>query len=205
MPSTDLPDPDAESGASLPPSEQERREYFRVEDRVVLRYLPVPAESVGQRPAETHFDNSEVFSLMRELRAVDHENNNVLRGIAEHDRELGQYLKGLNRKVELVADALAALDHFRQGTLPQSVSLSEGGIAFIAGEPLAQGTTLALELILLPQHTALALYGEVVDSRNELPPRTAVSFLRLRDGDRQVLARHILQVQILAKRQQQSP
>jgi hypothetical protein len=209
LPANDQPDPErppqdaAAQDNTPPPQEEERREYFRVEDRVILRYLPVPRENVGQRPAESHFDNSEVFGLMRELRAVDHENNNVLRGLAEHNRELGLYLKGLNRKIELVADALAALDRFRQGTLPQAVSLCEGGIAFVAGEPLAVGATMALELILLPQHTALALYGEIVDNRDELPPRIAVAFLRLRDSDRQVLARHILQVQIAVKRQHQ--
>jgi hypothetical protein len=183
--------------------EPERREYFRVEDNLILRYRPVPREAVGQRPAESHFENSEIFGLIRDLRAVDHENNNLLRALAEQNRELGLYLKSINRKIDLVANALTVLDDAQQDKLPQPVSISEGGIAFVAETPLALGTTLALELILLPQHSALALYGEVIDNRDELPAQTAVTFLRLRDSDRQVLARHILQVQIAAKRQQQ--
>ncbi len=199
----DAPDPLATEQGPNPNSGAERREFFRVEDRVILRYCQVPPAMAGQKTAESYFENSEVFSLMRELRALDHENNNVLRTLAEHNRELGTYLKALNRKIDLVANAMAALDDQRQGNVPLSVSLSEGGIAFIADTALPVGELLALELVLLPQHTALALFGEVVDNRNEVPPRIAVSFVRLRDADRQVLAKHSLQVQISAKRQSQ--
>lgn len=170
---------------------------------MILRCRAVSPDSVAGRPAESHFDNSEVFALMRELRSVDHENNNLLRVLAEHNRELGLYLKGINRKIELVASALAAIDQVQHGQNPDSVSISENSIAFVARAPLAVGATVALELVLLPQHIGLALYGEVVANRDEEPARTVVSFLRLRDSDRQVLARHVLQVQIAARRQNQ--
>jgi hypothetical protein len=181
----------------------ERREYFRVEDQLILRYREVPRGTIADAPAERHFDNSEVFELLRELRHIDHEHNNVLRALAEQNRELGLYLKNVNRKIELVANALASLDQLQQGQTPQSVSISESGLAFTADPPLSIGSTVALELILLPQHTGLALYGEVVMNRDEPPARSVVTFLRLRESDRQILAKHILQVQIAAKRQSQ--
>jgi hypothetical protein len=189
--------------ASREPSGAERREYFRVEDQLILRYREIPRSAVGDAPAERHFDNSEVFELLRELRHIDHEHNNVLRALAEQNRELGLYLKNVNRKIELVANALASLDQVQQGQTPQSVSISESGLAFSTNPHLAVGATVALELILLPQHTGLALYGEVVMNRDEPPARSVVSFLRLRESDRQILAKHILQVQIAAKRQSQ--
>lgn len=181
----------------------ERREYFRVEDQLILRYREVPRDAVGDSPPERHFDNSEVFELLRELRHIDHEHNNVLRTLAEQNRELGLYLKNVNRKIELVANALASLDQLQQGQTPQSVSISESGLAFVTDPHLTVGTTLALELILLPQHTGLALYGEVVMNRDEPSAQSVVAFLRLRESDRQILAKHILQVQIAAKRQSQ--
>jgi len=182
----------------------ERREYFRIEDQLILRYREVPRDAVGNAPAEHHFDNSEVFELLRELRHIDQEHNNVLRALAEQNRELGLYLKNVNRKIELVANALASLDQVQQGQTPQQVSISESGIAFVVDPHLTVGATVALELILLPQHTGLAVYGEVVMNRDEPPARSVVSFLRLRESDRQILAKHILQVQIAAKRQQQT-
>jgi hypothetical protein len=188
------------TSATSASAQEERREFFRVEDRAVLRYCPVPPEALEQIPPESHFDDSEVFWLMRELRTIDHENNNVLRGIAEHNRELGLYLKGLNRKLDLIANALADIDSSRRGLEPQAISVSEAGLSFVAESPLAVGTLLALELVLLPEHVALGLYGQVIANRDEDPARTVVAFTRLRESNRQILAKHILQVQIAARR-----
>lgn len=179
----------------------ERREFFRVEDRAVLRYCAVSAAALDEVPPESHFDDGQIFRLMRELRTLDHENNNLLRGIAEHDRDLGLYLRGLNRKLDLIAAALADISGSQQGIEPQPVALSENGLAFVAQPPLPVGTVVALELVLLPEHVALALYGQVIANRNEDPTRTVVTFTRLREANRQVLAKHILQVQIAARRQ----
>ncbi len=179
----------------------DRREYFRVEDQLILRYCSVSPDAVGNMPAERHFDNGEMFALLRELRQIDQEHNNVLRGLTEQNRELGAYLKSINRKIDLVANALATLSHDHQQQTAQRVSISEGSIAFPADPALSSGNFLALELILLPGHTGLALYGEVLEARNE-NGFTVVAFLRIRESDRQILARHILQVQIAAKKQQ---
>lgn len=184
-----------------PTPQLDRREYFRVEDQLILRCIGVPPEAVGHMPAERHFDNGEMFALLRELRHIDQEHNNVLRGIAEQNRELGVYLKSVNRKLDLIANALATLSHGHQQQAAQHVSISEGGIAFHSDMNLAPGHFLAIELVLLPSHTGLALYGEVIDAR-DAKGLTVVSFVRLRESDRQILARHIMQVQITAKRQQ---
>jgi hypothetical protein len=197
-------DSNAEPLPPAGPPGAERREYFRVEDKLLLRHRIVPREAPLQMPAERHFDNSDVFELLRELRHIDHEHNNVLRTLSEQNRDLGLYLKNMNRKIELIANALASFDQQQQGQAPQLVSLSESGIAFVIEPHLEIGATVALEIILLPQHTALALYGEVVMNRDQPPARTVVTFTRLRETDRQILARHILQVQIAARRQSQS-
>lgn len=192
------------AGTMAAEAEQDRREYFRVEDRAILRYQIVPAEVVGHTPAERHFDNSEIFELLRDLRQIDQEHNNVLRGLAEQNRDLGVYLKSISRKIELVANALTAVDQTQHKQVPQAVSISETSIAFKTDSNLAKGSFVAIELVLMPSHTALALYGEVLGNRDDGDGMTVVSFVRLRDGDRQILARHVLQVQILAKKQSQS-
>lgn len=193
-----------ENQGALAEDDLDRREYFRVEDRVILRCQPVSADAIGFTPAERHFNNSEIFELLRDLRQIDQEHNNVLRGLAEQNRELGVYLKSIGRKIELIANALAVVDQTQQHQSPQSVSISETSIAFNTGLNLTQGSFVAMELILMPHHTGLALYGEVLAKRDEKTGLTVVSFVRLRDSDRQILARHILQVQIAAKKQSQS-
>lgn len=177
----------------------ERREFFRVEDNVLLSWRKVAPDERGKAPEE-HFGNSELFRLMRELRGIDAEHSSFLRTLTERNRELSSYLKSINRKLELIAHTLVAL-HQPAGTRqPELVSMSEIGIAFEPADPPAVGSLLALEITLLPQHAAIATYGEVVANRTDKPERTVVNFIDLREGDRQTLARHLLQVQIAARR-----
>lgn len=181
----------------------ERREFFRVEDRVLLRYRRVAREA-AQGSAEELFDNGEVFWLMRELRSVDAEHHSRLRGLSDNNRELGLYLKALNRKIELIAAALVAYDRSRHGIPEQSVTLSEAGLDFsvdrLPDSPLPQpGEMLALQLVLLPEYLALALWAEVVSIDGQ---RVGVSFVHQRESERQILARHALQVQIASRRKQ---
>lgn len=187
----------------LTASPAERREFFRVEDRLLLACRIVERAAIGDATADSHFDNGEVFRLMRELRAMDGEHSSLLRSVTEQNRELGACLKSINRKLELIAGTLAALHPDSDDPAPQSVSLSESSIAFTPQQPLPLGTVVALQLTLLPQHVGLALYGEVVANRDDKPERAVVNFIDLRDSERQVLARHTLQVQIAARRQRQ--
>ena len=180
----------------------ERREYFRVEDRALLRFQIIEAEAARNQPAESFFDDGELFWLMRELRTIERENHNLLRAIAEQSRDLAQYLRGINRKIDLLASAVLARDPV-QGALPQEISLSEGGLSLVVEPRLAVGCTLAFELTLLPEHVGVVGYAEVIANRDEPPQRTVLRFLRLPDADRQLIARHIFQVQVMARRQQE--
>ncbi len=197
--SSPLP-PDSSTASNGEPVE-DRREFFRVEDRVLLRYCRVARETAtAQGSAEELFDDGEVFWLMRELRSVDAEHHSRLRGLADNNRELGLYLKALNRKIELIAAALSAFDRARHGIPEQQVTLSEAGIDFTVDEPLQVGDLIALQLVLLPEYLAVALWGEVL-SVDTATRRVGVSFVHQRETDRQILARHALQVQIASRRQ----
>ena len=195
--------PDASATSS--DTADDRREYFRVEDRVLLRYCRVAREAPATHgSAEELFEDGEVFWLMRELRSVDAEHHSRLRGLADNNRELGLYLKAINRKIELIAAALSAFDRARHGIPEQRVTLSEAGLDFTLDDTqqtLPQtGDVLALQLVLLPEYLAVALWAEVV-SVDDDSRRIGVSFVQQRESERQIIARHALQVQIASRRQ----
>ena len=159
--------------------------------------------ALEQHPPEYHFEGEHSVNLMRELRAIDQENNALLRQIGESQREVEYYLRGLNKKIDLVANTLMTRLGSDQEGAPQPISLSEGGIAFFSQQPLDKNTHLALQLTLLPDYMSVYLYGRVVDSQPaKRGAKTSVHFLRLRDADRKILARHIMQVQIAERKQQ---
>ena len=182
--------------------EAERRDYFRIDDRVLLHYRLVDASAIATQPAERHFPHSITFDLVRQLHALEQEHSLAR---SEHDRELDQQFRLLHRKIDLVAATLAALEQDRNDQQPVDVSLSEGGIAFPTDTALPIGTLLALQIQLLPERVGLHLYGEVIHNQEPdcASPRTAVGFVELREAERQLLARHILKTQINARRQRQ--
>ncbi len=185
--------------------DDDRRDYFRIEDDVMLRYLPIDASSAKENLVPEEFQEDLGFSLLRELQHIDQENNQHLRQIAELNRELETYLRNINRKIELVANALAKQANHSQPHDSQKISLSEGGIAFYSNEQHAAGDYLAIQLTLQPSNLTLVLFGQVVQcSPAEIKLgydySVSVSFIHLKDSDRQLIAKHIMQIQLKQRR-----
>ncbi len=180
----------------------ERRDYFRVEDTVQLRYCVVDAARASANTVPPAFENDPGYAVVRELQRIDREHSPQLRAIADRDRDLELYLKAINRKIELLASRLAAEGDTTGQKQQQQVTLSEGGLAFSADEALSPGTYLAVQLTLQPHYLSLVVFGEVVScSAGTEGFSVAISFIHLRDEDRQAIARHIMQVQLAQRRQ----
>ena len=185
----------------------ERRDFFRIEDKVLLRCLPVDESSVLADRIPAQFNDDSSYSLMRDLQHIDQENNKFLRAIAEHNRELEIYLKAMNKKIELIASRL--VENLESADDQQSVlvSLSEGGLAFHSVSEYPHDSYLALQLTLLPSHISLILFAKVINSSLAGDGQmgtyaTAVSFIHLKDSDRQIIAKHIMQLQLMERRRQ---
>jgi hypothetical protein len=173
-----------------------------VDCRAVLDYLVIGERVPGSRSAEAFFGDGEHFALLRDLRKLDHDNAQLLHAIGETDRNVGGYLHLLNRKIDLLARHLAALSPELKSGSEQTISLSEGGLAFATAEPPADGAVMALRMTLLPAYAVLALYASVIKLQPLADGLTQVSvnFERLQDAERQLIARHVMQVQMAEQR-----
>ncbi len=185
-------------GIAMPTQDtEERREYYRIEDRVALEIIPA-----SQDQASAGEPLPPLFNLLNELHQLDFEAQHLLRQIAESNRTLANYLKVQNKRIELLGQALAQ-DLLKDQGAPLPVVLSEGGISFASEQPQTKGAVLRLKLILLPQGLGLLLAARVIyctlmeDGRYDI----GTEFEALTDAQRQLLARHILQKQALERRQ----
>lgn len=175
---------------------EERREYYRIEDRIALEIIPdaqAQTASDGQYP--------QLFDLLGELHQLDFEAQHLLRQITENNRTLASYLKVQNKRIELIGQALAR-DLLKDIGAPQQVVLSEGGVSFEHDEAIASGTLLTLQLVLLPQALGLRLQARVTHCAELQVGRyqLGTEFEALTDAQRQLLARHILHRQALQRR-----
>jgi hypothetical protein len=179
---------------------EERRDFFRVEDEVLLKVIPSSEQAArsGQPPSELQKDSG--LNLVTELQRIEHDNQQLLLQVSQQSKDLEAYLKGLNKKIDLIATQVVSSHQNREGK--QTVSLSEGGIAFHSQQAFAEKSIVAIQLFLLPSYVSLTLFAKVMDC-NSVDNGYSIStmFVALSDTNRQILAKQIMQVQLAAKRQ----
>ncbi len=177
----------------------DRREYYRIEDSIALEIHPLKQ---GETADECSSDSpSRLFGLLSELHLMDFESQHLLRHIHERDRTLASYLKVINKRIDLLGQALAQ-SLLRDIGPARQVTLSEGGIAFGSPHPIEPGSHLAIRMVLMPQALGLALSAVVVHNqlREDGQFEIGTEFESLTDAQRQLLARHILQKQAQQRR-----
>ncbi|KRB05948.1 pilus assembly protein PilZ [Pseudomonas sp. Root68] len=178
--------------------EEDRREYYRIEDTIALEIRPLSAsEATGQEVLQ---DASPLFNLLSELHLSEFESQHLLRQISERDRNLAAFLKSQNKRIDLLSQVIAITVLGQIGE-PQPVIISEGGIDFQHPSPLAAGARLSVKLVLMPQALGLLLRARVTHcDRKDDGYDVGTEFEDLTDAQRQLLARHILQKQAQERR-----
>lgn len=178
----------------------DRRDFFRIEDRIGLEYRRIHADDTrgGDPFTEHHLD-----TLRSELKRLDQEFRNQLPLLAERDRLAASLLKSLNGKVDTLARIMALDQNPLQPEDWRRVTLSEGGVSFPtqAGE-LSPGDRIALRLTLPPELYRPQAIADVVDiTPLESAPGAGLelihtSFVDIHEGDRQQIAKHVMAWQI---------
>ena len=178
--------------------EEDRREYYRIEDTIALEIRPLSAlEAAGQEVLQ---DASPLFNLLSELHLSEFESQHLLRQISERDRTLAAFLKSQNKRIDLLSQVIAITVLGQIGE-PQPVVISEGGLEFLHPLPLAAGAHLSIKLVLMPQALGLLLRARVVHcERKGDGYDVGTEFEHLTDAQRQLLARYILQKQAQERR-----
>ncbi len=178
--------------------EEDRREYYRIEDMIALEIRPLSAlEAAGQEVLQ---DASPLFNLLSELHLSEFESQHLLRQISERDRNLAAFLKSQNKRIDLLSQVIA-ITVLGQIGVPQPVIISEGGIDFQHPTPIAADARLSIKLVLMPQALGLLLRARVThcDRKGE-GFDVGTEFEHLTDAQRQLLARYILQKQAQERR-----
>lgn len=180
--------------------EEDRREYYRIEDRIALEIRPLStAEALGPDLLQ---DDSPLFNLLSELHLSEFESQHLLRQLSDKDRTLAAFLKAQNKRIDLLS-AVVAQTLLGQISAPQAVVLSEGGIEFNQAQPVAADARVAVKMVLMPQGLGLLLRARVThcDRQADGQYEIGTEFVDITDAQRQLLARYILQRQAQQRRQ----
>ncbi|MFG0322098.1 PilZ domain-containing protein [Pseudomonas putida] len=181
--------------------EEDRREYYRIEDRIALQISPLSAAEALE--PDVLQDDSPLFNLLSELHLSDFESQHLLRQLSDKDRTLAAFLRAQSKRLDLLS-AVVAQTLLGEVGEPLPVVISEGGIESVQATPIAPGTRVKVKMVLMPRAHGLLLRGRVshCDPRPEGGFEVGTEFIDMTDAQRQLLARYILQRQQQQRRQQ---
>ncbi|WP_456432171.1 PilZ domain-containing protein [Thermosulfuriphilus sp.] len=184
---------------------EERREYVRINDRILLKYRPISPEEFTQRIKEYEEGLQQpwpwAFSHPQLTRAVDQ----ALRRLREKDKDLAQVFSLLNKKLDLLL-ARIEKEEIEKNYQNYPVNISAAGLCLALNEEFPPGQILELEIGLLPAMYFFRCFGEVV--RGECDgdlSRLGIKFIWMTEEDRERLIEHIFERQVMTlrlKRQQ---
>ncbi|KFE53557.1 PilZ domain-containing protein [Pseudomonas syringae] len=180
--------------------EEERREYYRIEDSVALEINLLSESDLTGHAAMR--ETSALFELLSELHVNEFESQHLLRQVDDRDRIVSDLLRSLSKRIDLLGQVVAQTALGKLGA-PQPVIISEGGVQFNSAQSYPLDAQLSIKMVLMPQASALMLHAKVIhcDALAGGQFEVGTEFINLPDSQRQLLARYILQRQAAIRRQ----
>jgi hypothetical protein len=177
-------------------SQDERREFFRIDDSIRVSYRVIVQHELPESIDEK-LQGSEKFTVMTRLQAISQHLSAPLHRIEQKDPDVADYLKALDEKINLLGQSFLVEENELLERPSRSVNLSAGGIAMDITEKLVLGDLVEIKLLLLPTYTGVVAYGEVVGideaegAEADYPYHTRINFTLIRNSDQDALIRHI--------------
>lgn len=187
-----------------------RRSYFRIDDSVLLTYRQVPEEELLESLSNLEETVGDAFILAASFANISRATRPLNRQARRELPAVANYLNVLERKIDILARIILTQQMGVEEEQTSEVNLSAGGLEFQAGEPLPVDSTLEIRLVVFPSRIGILAGGRVLrceSGNNEHDPVSytiALEFTHLRESDRQLIIKHMLNKQSMQLRQRRS-
>ncbi|OUS06011.1 hypothetical protein A9Q81_04555 [Gammaproteobacteria bacterium 42_54_T18] len=182
-----------------------RRDFFRLEDRVHLIKRPIEKHLISEDPYNEKFCIPKEALLFSQLRALESDAQSLMPLIADTNNAVATYLKTIDQKIDCITRYLVSDSKGENIAKKENVSLSEGGISFVHHAPLELDSYIHITMVLFPSYSSISTIGQVKGScvLEGLPTiyRIGVEFTVLLENDQKQLSRHIRRKQSLELRE----
>ena len=182
----------------------DKRQFFRIQQNVILNFKAVSTDIVHQGDAEQHFSYSTNYRTLVKFQQLDDESTAIMHNIRKNDPDLGRYLETLNKKVNLLSQQLLAQETVTEDQqITGRVSLSQGGIAFTSSYSLNIESWIAVKLVFLPEYHSIISYAQITRSQKLDGGRYLLGacFYQLNDEEQRIIAKQVIDTQIIQKQQ----
>lgn len=176
----------------------ERRQHFRIDDRVYFNYrILAPGEFCSDLAITNQLLGEQGKKFMEAahyFQEIDNQLSELTPDIGLEHPGLAHYLNLLNAKIDYLSRHILMNGNVEV----RKVNISLGGMAFKTPELVKEGTLIKVVLYTKPKMIPIVLDGKVVYSQfqNEESYRTSIQFNGLTQEQEQLLSQHILLAQI---------
>lgn len=176
----------------------ERREYFRIADEIVLDYRPIGAEEVDKLIDSMRSRLVDRFTAAASFAATSRQMAHLIHKLQAESPELARCLQAIDQKLNTISQLFVSEEMGLNDRPTREVTLSAGGMSFRAAEEIGVGSMLELRMVLLPSLVGILTVSRVVhcnktgDADASLPWEVAVEYEHLRESDRELLVRHVM-------------
>ncbi len=177
---------------------QERREYFRIDNEVIIDYEKIPAdqvEAVRERLADRVPDG---FTVAATFQTNSRAMNRMLQGFSAKNPDLARYLKLMDQKLNHLARLFVMGEMEAEEHQRVMVNMSAGGMTFPAQSEFNPGDLLSLRFALMPEMMGILCVARVIYceraavGNSDYPWQIAVEYDVIRETDRDLLCSHIM-------------
>lgn len=174
-------------------NEDERRDFFRIDDEVYLDYIAISEDEYKSAPQTLEQLHESSFSLSADFATLNNNINPVLNNIKQLYPDIGDYLEMLNSKIDNLSQHLQYANSKFDNNKVIRANLSASGIQFTAQQTLKINQAMKLELVLLPEKIGVLIFGRVIEAKDK---DIAIAFEFLRPEDQELMIKHNLNKQM---------
>lgn len=186
-------------------SQQDRREFFRIEERLMLSYRRLASDQEQS--------NESTSLLLQEFDELSQQIKHSLSRLHYQAPEVSSCIKILDSKINLLAQSLLMKKSPTKALLRRKVNISGGGISFELADKLEEQDLIEIEIILPPEAKPLKVRAKVISTYQNPYKNSGYSFVvsarfhDLNDQIQDAIIRHITQAQtylLRMKKQQEN-
>jgi len=174
-------------------NEDERRDFFRIDDEVFIEIQAISEEEYNSAPETLQNLDDDSFSLSANFAILNNKINPVLNNIKQLHPDIGEYLEVINNKIDSLSQHILYENSDYDEQKLVHVNLSASGIQLESQQNLNVGQTLKLELVLLPEKIGVIIFGRVVEMKEST---LTIRFEHLRPEDQELMIKHNLNKQM---------
>ena len=180
---------------------EDRRNFFRINDRVSLKYRVIQNDEVEAEIQSNQNEQNELAELRIAFNNLDQRIQDKLERVQKTSPILGDVLSLFDKKLGLMQNVLLQGGDYKELlTNLTEVNLSASGMSFESRTPINEDTNLKLDMVLFPEYLYLPLRARVVNCRKKIDDtlyrfQVCVAFRDMSSGTQEEIMQHVLSKQ----------